>query len=208
MADIKELIPAIRQVVKEDIIPKIDNLQQNIILELDSIKQSIENHAKRLESLEYQGKQTNDILKESLPKLDKKFSELNEIMCMKILDLDTHRRKWSLLISGLEGNANEPETITRNTVKDFGKNKLKLAGADKLDLAACHRLSPSADAGIIVRFVDLNDRNMWLNNAKNLKSTNQNVSISPDLPPVLRGLKSDILKQGKSLPLKINRKVW
>ena len=84
-------------------------MQQNIILGLDSIKQSIENHAKRFdehestlksveESLEYQGKQTNDILKESLPKLDKTFSELNEIMCMKILDLDTHRRKWSLLI--------------------------------------------------------------------------------------------------------------
>ena len=181
MADIKKLIPAIRQVVKdivkEDIIPKIDNLQQNIILELDSIKQSIENHAKQLdehesklksveESLEYQGQQTNDILKESLPKLNKKFSELNESMCMKLLDLDTYRRKWSLPISGLEGDANEPETITRNTAKGFGKNKLKITGVDKLDLAACHRLSPSAEVGIIVRFVDLNDQNMWLNKAK------------------------------------------
>ena len=63
-----------------------------------------------------------------------------------------------MLISGLEGDANEPETIIRNMVKDFGKNKLKITGRDKLDLAPCHRLSP-ADAGIIVRFVDLNDRN-------------------------------------------------
>ena len=74
------------------------------MVELDNIKQSIENHAKRLdehksklksveESVEYQGKLTNDILKEFLLKLDEKFSELNESMCMKILDLDTHRRK-------------------------------------------------------------------------------------------------------------------
>ena len=43
-------------------------------------------------------------------------------LCMNILDLDTHGRKWSLLISDLEGDANEPETIVRNTLKHWQKS--------------------------------------------------------------------------------------
>ena len=39
-----------------------------------------------------------------------------------------------------------------------------------------------------LRFWDLQQRNQWLDNAKKLKNHQDNISISPDLPPVLRPL--------------------
>jgi hypothetical protein len=73
-------------------------------------------------------------------------------------------------------------------------------GADLHPFGACHRLAQKDDAGIIIRFSDLTDRNSWLTNAKNLKNTQCNVSISPDMPPCLRPLKTDILNIRKDLP--------
>ena len=38
---------------------------------------------------------------------------------MNILDLDTHRRKWSLIVNGLQGNPGETEMETRAKVRTF-----------------------------------------------------------------------------------------
>ena len=42
--------------------------------------------------------------------------------------------------------------------------------------------------------------------AKHLKNYDGNISISPDLPPVLRPLKGDISNQRKDLPLDVKSK--
>ena len=77
---------------------------------------------------------------------------------------------------------------------------------DSINLSACHRLAQTADAEIIIRFCDLKDRNQWLQNAKkNLKDSNSGISISLDLLPTLRPLKSDIVKQRKNLPPETRR---
>ena len=68
------------------------------------------------------------------------------------------------------------------------------------DFAACHRLSRSADAGIVMRFRDLGIRNQWLDNAKKLKGYADTISIGPDLPPVLRETKTELLRKRKNLP--------
>ena len=142
----------------------------------------------------------NKQVSEAIPDLEDKFTELKSKMCMKLLDIDTHRRKWSIIINGPKGEPREDECITRSKVRTFAKDQLKCPGADLHPLAACHRLSQKSNAGIIISFVDLYDRNQWLTNAKNLKNCTENISISPDLPPVLRPMKSDLLKQRKSLP--------
>ena len=119
---------------------------------------------------------------------------------MNILDLDTHCRKWSLIVNGLQGNQGETEMETRAKVRTFAVDKLNVEGADSHSFGACHRLSQTAKAGIIIRFNDLQNRDSWLANAKNLKNSSQNVTLSPDLHPVLRPLKADILKVRKNLP--------
>ena len=185
--------------------------------ELAIIKDSIHKHAERLDdhetwlncyekSLQFHSKQVDDILSKTVPNLERKFTELNEMMCFKYLDLETHRRKWSLVLNGLQNEGNESENMTRMKFRQFAKEKLKINDVESHLLAACHRLSPEENSAITVRFIALDDRNLWLKSAKNLKSSDLKVSISPDLPPALRDLKEDILTQRKWLSLEDKQK--
>ena len=90
---------------------------------------------------------------------------------MKLLDLDTHRQKWTLIFNGIKGEKGEDEQVTRSKIRSFAKDKLKVTGADLHPMAACHRLSQKQNAAIIVKFVDLMDRNVWLFNGKNLRNS-------------------------------------
>ena len=98
-------------------------------------------------------------------------------MCLNTLNLDTHRRKWTLIINGLKGDAGESELVTGTKVRELAKHKLKIQGVDSHVFNACHRLSQREDAGVILCFQDLYNRNEWLLNVKNLKNSATNVSI-------------------------------
>ena len=50
--------------------------------------------------------------------------------------------------------------------------------------------------GILHCFRDLRDWNMWRDNSKHLKDSQMKISISPDLPPKLRQLKTTLLNIG------------
>ena len=80
----------------------------------------------------------------------------------------------------------------------IAKNTLKAHNPVESDLAACHRLSGATNAGTIVRFVDLSKRDQWLSGTKHLKGM-QDISVSPDLPPVLRPMKDELMKIRKTL---------
>ena len=69
-------------------------------------------------------------------------------------------------------------------------------------MASCHRLKQTANAPIILRFTDIAQRNAWLFGAKNLRDGPHpdNVSLSPDMPPVLRELKTQLLNIRKDMP--------
>ena len=66
---------------------------------------------------------------------------------------------------------------SRKTI-DFAKNMLKVPAPytpNEKQLAACHRLKQSDNASIIVLFVDLSERNAWLNCGKNLKTASNEI---------------------------------
>ena len=113
-----------------------------------------------------------------------------------------NKQKWHYNFcrpSDFKGKANEDEDTTRKACVKLAKGHLNIADASVYDFAACHRLAPKDDAGVIVRFKDLQQRNTWLQNAKLLKSLKDNISISPDLPPILRPLKKELLHKRKNL---------
>ena len=83
--------------------------------------------------------------------------------------LDMRPRKWALIISGLDGPAKEPEQDTRAACLKLAADTLQVQNVAGTRISACHRLSPSAGAGIIIRFTDLSERNKWRANAKHLK---------------------------------------
>ena len=81
----------------------------------------------------------------------------------------------------------------------MAKEYLDIPDASVGDFAACHRLTNRSGAAIIARFVDLDVRNLWLSRAKKLARYPGRVSISPDLPPILRDVKQELLRKRANL---------
>ena len=143
-------------------------------------------------------------MKDSLPSLVSHVNKIATSLALHTIDLNMHRRKYSLIIQGLEGSAGEDSDITRGKLVEFAKDKLRVAETCLSDLSACHRLTQKKNSGIIARFQDLSMRDKWLQNAKNLKELNlpkgKNISISVDLPPCLRPVKKQLAEMRKELP--------
>ena len=197
------IIEAVREVIREEIMPRLDKLEENVE-KFSDMKDMLLEQQKAIteikDSLDFTENQINGICNKIIPDLDKKYGDLITNLCMNILDMDTHRRKWSIIINGIQGEAGEAERLTRSKAHSFACNKLKIPGADSHSFAACHRLAQNENSGIIIKFNDLHERNSWLENAKNLKNSKENISLSPDIHPVLRQLKKDILQKRKDLP--------
>lgn len=174
---------------------------------LTTLQNSVDNITERINtvevSLQHASDRIDDIETKMIPAVQNKMDTSIEATVLKLLNLETHNRKWNLIITGLPGEAGEKESKTRECVLEFATQKLKVNPSGRL--SACHRLKQSAAAPILVMFTDLAERNVWLSSAKNLKEINEKnkdkqIIISPDLPPVLRPLKADILKQRFQLP--------
>ena len=120
-------------------------------------------------------------------------ANLAESLALQTLQIDVHRRKGNIGIHGIEGPAGEEETATRDKCVTLARQVLKVEDANAWHLAACHRLSRKENAGIIIRFLDLSQRDRWLSDSKHLKGYARKISISQDLPPVLRPLKDSLM---------------
>ena len=121
---------------------------------------------------------------------------------MKIIEESVHKRKWNVVIDGLEEIAGEHEDVTRGKVEKLAKDVFQ---TNHTVFKACQRLNHTVEnSAIHVSLVDLSVKNKWFANAKNLKqyntSTKRNVSISQDVPPVIRPFKRELLKKRADLP--------
>ena len=125
------------------------------------------------------------VVSDTLPAITDHISSIATALAMRQMDLEVHRRKWALVIQGVEGAAKEKEEDTRAACIALVRDALKVQTAMNTRVSACHSLSQDTDAGIIIRFTDLTERNLWLRHTKNLKGKDTKVTISPDLPPVL-----------------------
>ena len=160
----ESLIEAIRTVVKEENKVLCDKLDK-AITQLETLSAKYADIEKGLEDCSAKLERTIEVF---LPELQKKVSSVTTQFAMQILQIDCHRRKWSLLIQGLKGDPNEKSAQTVTKCVDLAKNFLKIHDADAKDFAACHRLSKTADASIIVRFLNLDMRDRWLSGAREL----------------------------------------
>ena len=160
------------------------------------------------EAINYNNKRLDDICQSSLPALTSHVEKVATSLALQTLNMDVHRRKWSLTIQGVKGSVGEAEMDTRSSCVALARQHLGVPNATETDFSACHRLSQKQDACIIVRLKDLNQRNLWLEGAKNLKSHTDKISISPNMPPVLRCLKTELLQKRKNLPIEQKRRSY
>lgn len=181
---------------------RLQNIEQQVTL-VAELKKTV---AEVEGAVSFASQRIDDLYTRSLPALARHVEEVTTALAMQTLDLDVHRRKWTLTIQGLSGVADEDEDVTRTSCVNLAKDHLLVEDAAVTDFAACHRLGRKADSGIIVRFRDLQTREKWLGGAKNLSGHPDQISLSPDLPPVLRALKRDLLEKRKAMPKDIKAK--
>ena len=134
-----------------------------------------------------------------MPSLNTHIENVATTLTLRIVDMELHRRKWGLIVQGVKGPPNEEENATRKSMIEFATNCLQIENASNLQFVACHRLSNKADAATLIIFVDLADRNRWLNHANNLKNQKRKFSVNPDLSPLIRDLKGELLKMKQEL---------
>jgi hypothetical protein len=197
-----ELLSAIRDIVsselgslKSDITDALSSLK-SLQSTVSSLKTTVEGIESGLNDCSTKVEKTQTVF---LPNLNDKINEISTALAMHMIDIDNHSRKWSLIVSGLKGEAHEPQIITRQSCLTLAKDSLGIDDALNTSLAACHRLKQELNAPIIIRFTDLDVRDNWLRRAKNLRNHPDKVSISPDVAPAIRPLKNDILDQRRKL---------
>ena len=186
---------AVKSAIKEEIKETLEELKkvrediQAINTRIDAIDQGLNFASKRLDS----------VIGTMLPALSDHMAKLSQGLVKQNLELETHRRKWNLILHGIKGGAGEDPKVTRAACVTFAKDVLGVTDASDARLAACHRLFRKTDAGIIIRFFDLKDRDAWLSSAGKLKHHPTKVTLCPDLPPSIRPLKDALMLQRKNL---------
>ena len=196
------IMEAIRKVIKEENKVLCDKLD-NAITKLEALSAKCADNEKGLSDC---AAKVEEITSNLVPRLFKKVTETMTQLSIKLIDMDCHSRKWSLIVHGVKGEPHESNQETAKKCVELATNFLGVRDASVRDFAACHRLKADRDAGIIVRFVDLNMRDRWLAGAKGLTKCPERVSISPDLPPVTRILRTELVKKRNTLPADIKRK--
>ena len=198
-----ELLVNIRETIRQEIQPLVDRFDrmEKEIHVSSAIKTQVSEMG---ESLEFLSRRLDDVSNTTLPTLTTHVERVATALALQTLNIDVHRRKWSITIQGLKIAAGEEDEDTRAACVKLAKDKLAIADASVVDFAAYHRLSRKENAGVIARFRDLGMRKRWLTNAKNLRGLADDISISPDLPPpppppVLRPIKNELLTKRKSL---------
>lgn len=149
--------------------------------------------------MQFQSDRMDNLINVQFPQVIEHFNKSLEALTFQCLDVDTHRRKWNLMIYGMDGTEAESANVTRQKCMMMAREKLKVANPESHQLQACHRLNKKAKSPIIIRFVDISHRDEWLGGARNLKNCTDQILISQDLPPTLRPLKKDVLNQRRQL---------
>jgi hypothetical protein len=110
-----------------------------------------------------------------------------------------HKRKWSIIVSGVPGEQRKHESRTREAMIKFARKDLQIEQANLTSFTACHRLRNTANAPVLVSFLDL-AQDTWLRKAHLLRNAPPKMAITQDLPPSLRELRNEVYERKKSLP--------
>ena len=185
------LTAVIRQEMQslKDSVEANNSLLKDALKDISEIKTSLNDCSGRVDT----------IVSTFLPSLSSRITEIAVALAERTLDMDVHARKWSIIINGLQGAAGEGEDTTRSKCVKLAR-EIGVPNAESTRFSACHRLRHNTpNASVILRFSDLADREAWLSRAKHLPAIDTAISFSPDLPPVLRPLRNELLKTRRDL---------
>ena len=140
------ILAAIKVVVREEmgvISARLDNIDKKLVKLVDVQQHLVEVE----EGLQFTREGLNSLATERLPAISSHIAQITESLAHQTLQIDVHRRKWNIIIHGIEGPADDLEHATRAKGIQFAQEVLKVEDAASWHLAACHRLSQMANAG-------------------------------------------------------------
>ena len=168
---------------------KCSSLHTNIGAEFCQIREKLEEAADRVEELEkamshFENEQL-EMKDSTIPGIIEEVEKNNKSILWG--------RKWNLIVHDVTGEIKETSEATRHKIQEFFNTTIKMDPGEvkNINIAACHRIHGSRDVtkeSIIVRFVDLQQRDYILNLVKKLpKGSGYGVTV--DLPPELSKLR-------------------
>jgi hypothetical protein len=146
-------------------------------------------------SLDFVDNEVRVIKDETVPELRSKLMSEIEALRKQRLEAELYSKKSNLLIYGIQQRGDEDcESVIRN----FLKVELKHERAETMLFANCHRL-PSKRGNqahpdpIIVKFIQMKDRDSVLRLAYRLKNSTSKFGISPHLPKEMQQRRQQLL---------------
>ena len=116
----------VRRIVGEEIKSAIETTINPTLQKLEEDVKKIADLKRRVEEVErsaqFASDQLDHLYTSTLPRITSHIESIAIALSKRQLDLDVHRRKWSLTLSGLNGEANESEDQTRAKCVDLAKN--------------------------------------------------------------------------------------
>ena len=110
---------------QEDVLKRLSELEKHMSI-VSKLKEVVEDVEK---SLEFHVKQVQDIQTQVLPDLAAHFSDALTSVALQNVDLNVHRRKFSLVVQGIPGPASEDSADTRKAVISMAKTQMGVADA-------------------------------------------------------------------------------
>ena len=102
-----------------------------------------------------------------LPWITNHIAQISKALATRQLETVVHRRKWSLVINGVAGAANEKEEDTRAAlVERLSRYQMQTPPESAPAIALAKTWIPV----FYLRFTDLHERNKWLSQAKQLNT--------------------------------------
>ena len=191
----------------QDLNSRIDSRIDSLERDISEIKSEVKDRdiMGRIESIEMSleaySQSVASVQKHTLPGLVDHFNCAVTALAINNLDISVHRRKWTLIVSGIKGKAGESSDDTRSKLCTAVNSALGIQVSPS-DFAACHRLDNGrANSAIHARFVDLSKRDVWLANARKLSKLPHKdaFSFSVDVPPCLRKVRKELADLRKGL---------
>ena len=198
----------------KDISKCFAKLHANIAAEFCQFREKLKETTDRVVELEkamshFETEQL-DMNESTLPAIIEEAEKHNMALSDELLALNLWGRKWNPIVHGITGELKESSDVSRQKVQDFFNTTIKMDPIDvkNINIAACHRIRGSRDvskASLIVRFVDLQQRDYILSLAKKLPK-GSGFGVMVDLPPELAKLRGRLLKKKRELTLSNKRR--
>ena len=190
------ILVAIKQAVWEVVNTKLSKIDEA----LQQLVQLNERMADVERSMQFTSDRLESAVTTLLPAITAQMPQLAEGLARRQLEPEFHRKKWNLVIHGVEGTEKGDEAVTRQECRSFAKEVLRVEDADATVFAACDRLSTKRNASWTLHSVT---NGCWV--PRTLKTITRKYQFFPTYHLSLDPPKMNFCRSAPNYPCRLNK---